>query len=117
MTWLVLLYPPAWRDRYGDEMTALLSAERLGISDVWDVLCCALDTWITGPRGAIFGERASIRAVGSFAIVALIYVVRQAPTATTPESRVAMMAGALFVVMTTRLALRAVHSAECAGEL
>jgi len=117
MTWLALLYPPAWRDRYGEEMEALLAEEHVGVTEIWDVLCGALDAWITGPRGVTSGANTSLRAVASFAVVALVFVVREAPTATTPESRVVVMAGALFVAMATRLTLRAVHGAACAARL
>jgi hypothetical protein len=41
--WLLRLYPPAWRARYGDEFTALLDLAPLSLWTVLDVLLGALD--------------------------------------------------------------------------
>ena len=56
--WLVLTYPRAWRDRYGDEFAAVLE-RGLTPSSAADVLCGALDAWmfelratLRGPHGA-----------------------------------------------------------------
>ncbi|MGH2517241.1 MAG: hypothetical protein ACRDHP_16450, partial [Ktedonobacterales bacterium] len=43
MHWLLSLYPPAWRSRYGDELAALLEATRLSPFVFLDVLLGALD--------------------------------------------------------------------------
>ncbi|MDQ3871615.1 MAG: hypothetical protein M3301_08385, partial [Chloroflexota bacterium] len=36
--WLIRLYPPGWRRRYGEEFLALLEELPLGAGEVWDVL-------------------------------------------------------------------------------
>ncbi len=43
MKWLVRLYPAAWRERYGDEMEALLAERPLGPFDVVDLFLGAFD--------------------------------------------------------------------------
>jgi hypothetical protein len=43
---LVGLYPPAWRDRYGDEMTALIELAPLRRRDRLDLVRGALDAWL-----------------------------------------------------------------------
>jgi hypothetical protein len=43
MSRLVRLYPAAWRDRYGDELAALLEDRRPGPFDVADLLLGAID--------------------------------------------------------------------------
>jgi hypothetical protein len=44
--WL-LLYPPTWRARYGQEFLATLEHHSLGIREVIDVLFGALDAWLS----------------------------------------------------------------------
>jgi hypothetical protein len=41
--WLLRLYPPAWRARYGDEFTALLDLAPLSLWTMLDILLGALD--------------------------------------------------------------------------
>jgi hypothetical protein len=43
MSRLVRLYPAAWRDRYGDELAALLEDRPPGPFDVADLVLCAID--------------------------------------------------------------------------
>jgi hypothetical protein len=44
---LLRLYPPAWRDRYGDEFVALLEKEGTGPRVVLSVLAGAFDAWVS----------------------------------------------------------------------
>lgn len=45
---LLRLYPRAWRERYGEEMIALLEQRRLGWGDLWDVCRAAFaERWAT----------------------------------------------------------------------
>jgi hypothetical protein len=57
--YLLRLYPPAWRARYGQEFLAALEHHSLGIQGVVDILFGALDAWlsidvrnVTAARGA-----------------------------------------------------------------
>jgi hypothetical protein len=43
--WLLLLYPRAWRARYGDELLAALGRDRLPVSQVIDIVRGAIDAW------------------------------------------------------------------------
>ena len=46
MTWLLKLYPPRWRRRYGEEMHALIGAQRFSIGNTIDLIAGAIDAWI-----------------------------------------------------------------------
>jgi hypothetical protein len=50
--WLLSLYPPLWRERYGDEVAALLDELPVSPGMLWDVLRGALDA-----RRLILGRR------------------------------------------------------------
>jgi hypothetical protein len=45
MTWLLKLYPPRWRRRYGPELTALIAAQPFSIAAAIDLLAGAIDAW------------------------------------------------------------------------
>jgi hypothetical protein len=44
---LLRWYPPAWRERYGNEFEALLSDRSLSAMEVFDVFCGAIDAWLS----------------------------------------------------------------------
>ena len=46
MTWLLKLYPPRWRRRYGEELRSLVSAQRFSIGNAIDLIAGAIDAWI-----------------------------------------------------------------------
>jgi hypothetical protein len=54
---LLRLYPRSWRDRYGDEVAALLDERRQGPLDALDLLLGALDAHLRGRRGRIWHVR------------------------------------------------------------
>ena len=43
MTWLLKLYPPRWRRRYGKEFLALIAPQRFSIVTVLDIIGGAID--------------------------------------------------------------------------
>ena len=43
MRWLLLLYPGAWRARYGEEFAAVLASQRISAGLVLDVIGGAID--------------------------------------------------------------------------
>jgi hypothetical protein len=45
--WFLRLYPRAWRERYGDELAALVSERPLAMRDVADLIAGAIDARIT----------------------------------------------------------------------
>lgn len=53
MTWLLKLYPPGWRRRYGDEFTHLIAAQSFSLATTIDVLAGAIDAWIHPQMAAI----------------------------------------------------------------
>jgi uncharacterized membrane protein YhaH (DUF805 family) len=74
MNLLVRLYPQAWRERYGDELAALLEDRRPGPFDVADLALGALDAHLhlrgLGHRWELRkGIPMSLRLVGSAAVV------------------------------------------------
>lgn len=44
---LLRLYPPAWRERYGDEFLAMLGTEPLRAAVVFDIVMAAIDAWLS----------------------------------------------------------------------
>jgi hypothetical protein len=46
MSWLLQLYPPGWRRRYGAELRELVAAQRFSIGAVIDLLAGAVDAWL-----------------------------------------------------------------------
>lgn len=55
-TWLIRLYPPAWRARYGEEYAALLAECTLTWRDYMDMLFGALDAHFLAPAATPIGE-------------------------------------------------------------
>jgi hypothetical protein len=51
--WLVWLYPPPWRRRYGDEFLALVEARGLSFGTALDLLGGAFDAWLHPDLGAV----------------------------------------------------------------
>ena len=46
MTWLLKLYPRAWRRRYGDELTDLVARQPFSVGAAVDLIAGAIDAWI-----------------------------------------------------------------------
>jgi hypothetical protein len=46
MSWLIRLYPPAWRRRYGPELAELLARQPASFRTVVDVAAGAVDAWV-----------------------------------------------------------------------
>lgn len=46
MTWLVKLYPPAWRRRYGRELEDLISTQPASFGTAMDLIAAAADAWL-----------------------------------------------------------------------
>jgi hypothetical protein len=52
VTWLLKLYPPRWRRRYGEELTELVAAQPFSIGAAVDLMAGAVDAWFH-PRLAV----------------------------------------------------------------
>ena len=46
MTWLLALYPPRWRRRYGDELRELIGSQPFSLHAVIDLMAGAIDAWL-----------------------------------------------------------------------
>ena len=46
MTWLIWLYPPAWRRRYGRELSELITAQPGSFGTAIDLVAAAIDAWL-----------------------------------------------------------------------
>ena len=46
MTWLLALYPPRWRRRYGDELRALIGSQPFSFHAAVDLIAGAIDAWL-----------------------------------------------------------------------
>jgi hypothetical protein len=46
MTWLLALYPPRWRRRYGDELRGLIDAQPFSLHAAIDLIAGAIDAWL-----------------------------------------------------------------------
>jgi hypothetical protein len=46
VTWLIRLYPPAWRRRYGPELEELLAAQPASFRTAIDLVAGAADAWL-----------------------------------------------------------------------
>ncbi len=46
MTWLVRLYPPAWRRRYGCELEDLIATQPASFGMAIDLVATAVDAWL-----------------------------------------------------------------------
>jgi len=46
MTWLLALYPPRWRRRYGDEVRALIDSQPFSLHAGIDLIAGAIDAWL-----------------------------------------------------------------------
>ena len=46
MTWLIKLYPPAWRRRYGRELSELIATQPASFGTAIDLIAGAIDAWL-----------------------------------------------------------------------
>ena len=46
MTWLIRLYPPAWRRRYGRELAELIAVQPMSFCTAVDLVAGAVDAWL-----------------------------------------------------------------------
>jgi hypothetical protein len=46
VTWLIRLYPPAWRRRYGRELAEMLAAQPMSFRTGVDLVAGAVDAWL-----------------------------------------------------------------------
>jgi hypothetical protein len=76
---LVGLYPRAWRDRYGDEMRALIEIAPLRRRDRADLMRGALDAWLHPPMPSRIPAVAALLGGGLWTVAAAGVVFQPAP--------------------------------------
>jgi hypothetical protein len=76
---LVGLYPRAWRDRYGDEMAALIEVRMLRRRDRVDLVRGALDAWLHPPAPSRVPAIAALVGGGLWTVAAAAVVFQPAP--------------------------------------
>jgi hypothetical protein len=76
VNWLIRLYPPAWRRRYGREMAELIASQPASFSMATDLVAAAVDAWLNpqsstaaaaaGSKGerTMLAERLRLRCAG-----------------------------------------------------
>jgi hypothetical protein len=57
MTWLLALYPPSWRRRYGDELRALIGEQAFSFHVAIDLIAGAIDAWLEPQKIPIQSDR------------------------------------------------------------
>jgi len=64
MSWLVKLYPPAWRRRYGRELTELIAAQPASFGTAIDLVAGAVDAWFN-PQSSTTAMAADAKGAGT----------------------------------------------------
>jgi hypothetical protein len=73
MTWLLMLYPPPWRRRYGAEVAAMLAQRRFSARIAIDLVAGAIDVWLhpsvtlaaAGAASAKTGEKTMLHRIAT----------------------------------------------------
>jgi hypothetical protein len=63
MTWLIRLYPPAWRRRYGRELAELLAGQPRSFSAAVDLISGAVDAWLN-PQSSTAASDGHVKGAG-----------------------------------------------------
>ena len=64
MTWLIRLYPPAWRRRYGRELAELVAAQPASFGTAVDLVAGAVDAWFN-PQSSTAAVAADAKGTGA----------------------------------------------------
>jgi hypothetical protein len=104
---LLRLYPRAWRERYGEEFLAMLGPERLQVQQLIDIVCGAIDAWLSADvrraTAAFTATTARARAAkgGPMMLKSLMICERNQVRYTTRDSLIgaAVMIGASLLLM------------------
>jgi hypothetical protein len=62
VTWLVKLYPPAWRRRYGRELAELITTQPASFGMAIDLVVAAVDAWLN-PQSSTAAAAADAKGV------------------------------------------------------
>ena len=64
MTWLIRLYPPAWRRRYGRELAELIATQPASFGMAIDLVAGAIDAWLN-PQSTTAAAGADAKGAGA----------------------------------------------------
>ena len=64
MTWLIRLYPRAWRRRYGRELAELIATQPASFGTAIDLVAGAIDAWLN-PQSSTAATAADAKGAGS----------------------------------------------------
>jgi hypothetical protein len=98
MTWLLKLYPPRWRRRYGKEFVDLIASQRFSFVTVLDIIAGAVDAW-TQPQRHL-AARAAVQQEGESIMLAKRMRLRSAGHGATPTTADAVKGAAIILAGT-----------------
>ncbi|HEY7285304.1 MAG TPA: hypothetical protein VH497_07670 [Vicinamibacterales bacterium] len=96
---LLALFPPRWRERYGEEFLATVEDGRLGLRDTIDIMFAAFDAWISADVRRATISTAGTDAGGRMSINSLLACRREAAAVTPRDALIGaavMLAGSLL---------------------
>jgi hypothetical protein len=64
VTWLIRLYPPAWRRRYGRELADLIATQPASFGMAIDLVAAAVDAWLN-PQSSTAADAADAKGAGA----------------------------------------------------
>jgi hypothetical protein len=65
VTWLIRLYPPAWRRRYGRELAELIETQPASLGMALDLVAAAIDAWLNPQSSTAASAAESSRGGGA----------------------------------------------------
>lgn len=102
MTWLIWLYPPAWRRRYGRELSELITTQPGSFGTAIDLMAAAIDAWLNPQSSTIAPD-----AKGAGTMVSRMLQLRCAGYGTNVTAADSRKAAAVTIVGTLALVLSA----------
>ncbi|MCC6857407.1 MAG: hypothetical protein IT158_02545 [Bryobacterales bacterium] len=94
MTWLIRLYPPAWRRRYGQELAELLAAQPASLRTAIDLVAGAVDAWLN-PQSSTAAMAVDPKGQGR--MIAMMLKLRDAGCGAKPTRADAIKAAAVTI--------------------
>lgn len=102
MTWLIRLYPPAWRRRYGRELAELIATQPASFGTAIDLVAGAVDAWFN-PQSSTAATAADAKGAGTMLPRMLqLRCAGHGPNVTAADTRKAalvMLGGTLALVL------------------
>lgn len=86
MTWLVWLYPPGWRRRYGRELVELIATQPASFATWIDLVAGAADAWFN-PQSSTAAPAAEAKGGAMISEMLQLKCAGHGPAVTTADSR------------------------------